>query len=85
MISRTTASFRRAFDQLPQQVQRRARESYRLFQNNPSHPGLRFKPVHLTRPIYSVRITLGYRAIREGDEIIWFWIGSHGDYELLIS
>ena len=87
MISRTTASFRRAYGELPQHIQRRAREAYRLFTDNPSHPSLRFRQVHPARPIYSVRITLGYRAlgVRDGDVIIWFWIGLHGEYERLIA
>jgi len=67
-------------------VQERARAAYRLFQQEPSHPSLRFKVVHSSRPIYSVRIGLGYRAlgVRDGDEIVWFWIGSHADYDRLL-
>jgi hypothetical protein len=68
-------------------VQRRARAAYRLFRQEPSHPSLRFKLVHPSRPIYSVRIGLAYRAlgVRDGDEIIWFWIGSHADYDRLLK
>ncbi len=71
MISRTTAQFRRAFAELPPEVQHQARRAYRLFRQNPNHPSLRFKPVHPRRPIYSVRISPGYRAvgILEGDEM----------------
>ena len=45
------------------------------------------KKVHSTRPIYSVRISLDHRAlgVRAGDEMSWFWIGSHGDYEKLLT
>lgn len=87
MISRTTEAFRQAFARLPENIRREAREAYRLFRDNPSHPGLRFKRIHPTRHIYSVRISLDYRAlgVREGNEIIWFWIGSHAEYERLIS
>ena len=87
MKSHTTKRFRQAFAELPQPIQRQARQAYKLFEQNPSHPGLRFKPVHLTKPIYSARAGLGYRAlgVREADEIIWFWIGSHADYDKLIS
>jgi hypothetical protein len=87
VTSRTTAQFRRAFAELPPEVQRQARRAYRLFRQNPNHPSLRFKPVHPRRPIYSVRISPDYRAvgILEGDEIIWFWIGSHADYDRLLS
>jgi len=87
MTSHTTEHFRHAFKQLPQHVQRQARQAYRLFKQNPYHPSLHFKQVHPTRPIYSVRISLDYRAvgIREGEVVIWFWIGVHADYEKLIS
>ena len=51
-----------------------------------SHPSLRFKKVHTKLPIYSVRIDLDWRAIGilEGDVVIWFWIGPHGEYEKLL-
>ena len=37
--------------------------------------------------MYSVRVSRGYRAVGllEGDTVTWIWIGSHGDYERLIS
>jgi len=87
MTSHTTERFRKAFKQLPQHVQRQARQAYRLFKQNPYHPSLHFKQVHPARPTYSVRIGLDYRAvgIRDGDVIIWFWIGSHADYGKLIA
>jgi hypothetical protein len=71
---------------LPEPVKNRGREAYRRFAENPDHPGLRFKRVHPTEPIYSVRITRGYRAlgVREDDAIVWFWIGSHAEYDDLI-
>ncbi|MCZ6751543.1 MAG: hypothetical protein O7E51_06920 [Acidobacteria bacterium] len=87
MISRTTAHFRRTVGELPKHVQRQARRAYRLFQKNPNHPSLRFKPVHPKQAIYSVRTGMGYRAVgvREGDEIVWFWIGTHANYDRLLS
>jgi hypothetical protein len=51
------------FSELPAEVQRQARRAYRIFRQNPNQPSLRFKPVHPTRPIYSVRIGPGYRAV----------------------
>lgn len=87
MKSSTTKRFRKAFDRLPEQVQRQARETYKLFNQNPYHPSLQFKQVHPTKAIYSVRITIEYRAlgVREKNEIIWFWIGSHADYDKILS
>jgi hypothetical protein len=48
---------------------------------------LRFKHVHPTEPIYSVRISLDYRAlgVLQDDDIVWFWIGSHADYDKLLG
>ena len=50
-------------------------------------PALQFKQIHPTEPIYSVRINRDYRAVgvKSDREIIWFWIGSHSDYDKLIA
>ena len=42
-----------------------------LFQQDPHHPSLRFRQVHPTRPIFSARVGLHYRAvgIRQGNDI----------------
>ncbi len=86
MISKTTRRFRAALAKLPKDVQRQARESYKLFRESPKHPSLRFKKVHSTDPVYSVRINVDYRAVCviDGEAIIWFWIGSHANYEKLL-
>jgi len=86
VISRTTRRFRRCFGALPVEIQDQAREAFRRFSENPSHPGLRFRCVHPTDPIFSVRVSLESRAlaVRDGDVLVWFWIGSHSDYETLL-
>ena len=87
MISHLARRFRKQYKDLPEQIQKQARQVYRQFQNDPYYPGLRFKRIHSSEPIYSVRITQDYRAvgIQQKDEIIWFWIGSHSDYNKLLS
>jgi mRNA-degrading endonuclease RelE of RelBE toxin-antitoxin system len=87
MISHTTERFRKAFAGLPKQVRRQAKEAYKQFQKDPFHPGLRFKRVHSTKPVYSVRINIDYRAvgIQEENVTIWFWIGTHDDYAKLLE
>jgi len=54
---------------------------------NPFHPSLHFKCINAEENIWSVRITLGYRAIGilEDDTVTGFWIGSHDDYERFFS
>lgn len=87
MNSRTTRRFRELFAALPAAVQQQARETYRLFQQNPAHPGLHFKQVHPDPPTYSVRVGIGYRAVGvlQGGTVIWFWIGSHAEYDELLK
>ena len=87
MTSHTTERFRRAFQALSPSIQRRARVAYARFRVNPFHPSLQFKQVHSTRPIYSARVGLGYRALgaKQDDVIVWFWIGSHSEYDRLVS
>jgi len=72
---------------LPEHVRQQARQAYALFQQYPHHPSLRFRHVHPTRPIFSARVGLHYRAvgIREGNDIFWFWIGSHAEYDHLLG
>ena len=86
MTSRTTSRFRESFARLPRHIQGRARLSFRQFLQDPGHPGLQFKQVHRDRPIFSARVGLGHRAlaVREDDVWIWFWIGSHSDYDQLL-
>lgn len=87
MKSRTTRQFRANFATLPQPVQEQARGAYKQFVQNPAHPGLQFKKIHLKQPIYSVRIGIHYRAVglKAADEIVWFWIGHHAEYDQLLA
>jgi hypothetical protein len=86
LTSKTTFRFRQAYGRLPEHVRRRAREAYRRFKSDPSHPSLRFKKVHATEPIYAARVGLGYRALAvlDGDAAVWFWIGTHAEYDQLL-
>jgi hypothetical protein len=82
-----TEDFMICFARLPEEVRELARRAYRLWRANPSHPGLRFKPIHGHVGLYSVRLGRGWRALgrREGDTVTWFWIGSHAEYDGLIG
>jgi hypothetical protein len=87
VISHTTKKFRESFQKLPPQIQRQAKNVFKLFRKDPYNPVLHFGQVHPTEPIYSVRIGLGWRAvgIKQADHVAWFWIGSHADYDNLLS
>jgi len=86
MNSLLAPDFINLFHELPTRIQRIARKNYRLWRENPNHPGLHFKLVGKRMPIYSVRVGIGWRALglKVEDAIVWFWIGSHAEYEALL-
>ena len=85
--SRTTREFREAFASLPHDIRRHTQRAYRLFRTDPRDPSLRFKKVDEESNVYSVRIGLGYRAlgVMDGSTVVWFWIGSHAEYDHLLG
>lgn len=87
MKSSGTRRFWDRYASLPDHVKRQARFAYRLFRDNPQHPGLRFKRIHARQAVCSIRIGLGYRAIGSvsGDEVVWFWIGTHADFDQMVK
>jgi len=87
MNSRTTRRFRELLAALPAHVRKQAHEAYRLFASNPQHPGLHFKQVSADPPTYSARVGIGYRAVGvlDGDTVVWYWIGSHAEYDHLLE
>jgi hypothetical protein len=85
--SHTTEAFRALLAAAPPVIQEKAQAAYRIWAQNPAHPSLRYKKVHSTLPIYSVRIDRDWRAVgtvHQG-EMVWFWIGPHDEYERLLS
>ena len=87
MNSRLTEDFVKCFRGLPARVQEQSRKSYKFWKENPNHPSLDFKRVSESLPIYSVRVAIGWRALghRKDDTIVWFWVGSHSDYDKLLK
>jgi len=86
MHSFTSSSFWKAYEELPPEIQKQADEKFKLWKENPFHPGLHYKCVNSEKHIWSARINRNYRSlgIKSDDDIIWFWIGNHDDYMRLI-
>jgi len=80
MKHRKDERFRKAYDALPATARSQADKSFALLKQNPSHPSLHFKKVGR---YWSVRVTLGLRAlaVEVGGDLVWFWIGSHAEYD----
>lgn len=87
MKSRTTKAFRKMLNSLPDEIQKQAKSSYRAWRKDVWASTFEFKKVHPSIPFYSVRVNYDYRAvgIRKGNEVSWFWIGSHADYDNIVS
>ena len=73
-----------AYQLLPSTVRKLADANYALLQRDPHHPSLQFKKVGR---YWSARVGLRYRALAVETEggYLWFWIGSHADYDRLIG
>ncbi|MGD0383536.1 MAG: hypothetical protein ABSA77_08455 [Thermoguttaceae bacterium] len=83
MKSATLPSFWTAYAKIEKDIKQHVKKAYRLWAQNPFHPSLHFKCINNEEGIWSVRVSLAYRAtgVMEGDTVTWFWIGRHADYE----
>ena len=77
-------SFWETYEELPSAVREVADKNYELLKADPKHPSLHLKKVGR---YWSVRAGKKYRAlgidIDEG--ILWFWIGTHSEYDKMIE
>jgi len=87
MISYINLKWKKLYKNLPHDVRQLAKKQYKLFKENPYHSSLHFKRVHSNKPIFSARINTNYRTLGVIQEniIIWFWIGSHDNYERILK
>ncbi|NBT35679.1 MAG: hypothetical protein EBT03_09110, partial [Betaproteobacteria bacterium] len=56
------------------EIQKQAKEAYGQFTQDSKHPGLQFKQLHPTLPVWSVRVSASYRAVRvrtSSESIVW--------------
>ena len=60
-----------------------ADKNFELLKADPHHPSLHFKKIDR---LWSVRVGAHYRALGldRGENIVWFWIGTHADYDKLV-
>jgi len=76
--------FWRHYNALRPEVRKLADKNFQLFKTNPLHPSLRFE--RKKPDLWSVRVGSGHRALARqlDDNLIWFWIGLHDEYERLL-
>lgn len=73
-----------AYQKLPAPVRELADKNYALLKADPKHPSLHLKKVGR---FWSARIGLRHRALAVDVDggLLWFWIGSHADYDALVG
>jgi hypothetical protein len=79
-----TAKFWRFYSELPAEIQKLADENFELLKGDSRHRSLHFKKVGR---FWSARVGIHYRAIavEDGTDMVWFWIGHHGDYDRIVG
>ncbi len=88
MNSHATPDFWACYGELPENVRMAAKVAYAVWSSNPRHPSLHFKPLPSAgEGVWSVRIGIHWRAlgVRQGASMIWFWIGSHAEYDKIVG
>jgi hypothetical protein len=71
-----------AYRNLPEAVRNLADKNFAQLKSDPRHPSLHFKKIG---KLWSARVGLHYRALATevDDDLVWFWIGSHAEYDRL--
>jgi len=84
LIHHAAPSFWRCYEALPATVRALADKQFELLKADDRHSSLRFKRVGR---FHSVRVGAHYRALAvdASDGVLWFWIGSHAEYDRLIA
>ena len=84
MNHHTSPSFWENYQLLPPAIQKIADKNFELLKENPRHPSLHFKKV---RDYWSVRAGIKHRAlaIEMEEGLLWFWIGTHTEYDKIIK
>ena len=89
MIHRANSDFWDDYKALSPDLRARADKQFVLLKSDPRHPSLQFKKLgdRKGQEIWSARVTLKYRAlaVKLPDEYLWFWIGEHNTYDVLIK
>lgn len=84
MTHHASPGFWACYDALSATVSDLADKQFALLKANPQHPSLHFKRI---KRFHSVRVGVHYRALAVDvpDGLLWFWIGSHADYDRIVA
>lgn len=84
MRHHATDRFWQCYEALPADIRDLADRNFEKLKRDPEHPSLHFKKVGR---FWSARVGKSWRAlaVNDGEDMIWFWIGSHADYDKLLK
>lgn len=77
-------SFWELYEKLPAAIQELADKNFELLKADPKHPSLHLKKAG---KYWSARVGMKYRtlAVEIDEGILWFWIGTHAEYDKILS
>lgn len=77
-------SFWKCYHKLSPDLQSLADQKFDLLKTNPQHPSLRLKRVG---KYWSVSVSMKHRslAVEVEGNAVWFWIGTHAEYDELVK
>ena len=83
MRHRASRKFWDFYEALPKDVRRLADRNFEILKRDPRHPSLHFKKAGR---FWSARIGIHFRAVavQEGEDLVWFRIGHHSEYDRLL-
>ena len=72
------------YRRLPDDIQQTANKSFALLKQDPRHPSLQLKKLD---SVWSARVGLHYRAlaVEVPGGFLWFWIGTHAEYDRMVD
>jgi hypothetical protein len=83
LIHHASPDFWTCYNALPAPIREQADKAFALLKTNLQHPSLQLKKVGR---FWSARVGLHYRVlgVDASDGVLWFWIGTHAEYDKLI-
>jgi mRNA-degrading endonuclease RelE of RelBE toxin-antitoxin system len=81
---RASPDFWECYRRLPKEIRDVADKAFAFLKQDERHPSLHLKKVGR---FWSARVGSRYRAlaVESDDTLIWFWIGTHAEYDGLVG
>ncbi len=87
MANWRTSAFRKLYGKLDSTTQAAVDEAFSQYKRDPALVRFAAKGREGGRLVFGAHVNEFWRALafREGDDTYWFWVGSHSDYDRILS